>query len=166
MESRLQSSAGPRERLVVRMNTTHSLAAEVPAYAQLQREMHDPRKARPAGTQFPGTGWIAQLVHTVCSVVAPRCDRTGCRQRRSGDALLAQHPEWILPNGDCPTCDSYDARLAELLNVSLAPERAYEHNKASNILREPWGAVAITRSRPSMRPVISVCLRDMLKQER
>jgi hypothetical protein len=59
------------------MNTTHSssLAAEVPAYAQLQRKMHD--------------------------------------------ALLAQHPDWILPNGDCPTCDSYDARFAELLIQTL-----------------------------------------------
>src|SRR5438132_8303346 len=99
------------------MNTTHSssLAVEVPAYAQLQRKMHDPRKARPEGSQFPRTGWIAQLVHTVCSAVAPRCDRTGRRRRRSGDALRAQHPDWILPNGDCPTCDSYDARFAELL---------------------------------------------------
>jgi hypothetical protein len=77
MESRLQSGAGPRERLVVRMNTIHSssFAAEVPAYAQLQREMHD--------------------------------------------ALRGQHPEWILSNGDCPTCDSYDARFAELLMQSL-----------------------------------------------
>src|SRR6476620_7396222 len=25
---------------------------------------------------------------------------------------LAQHPDWILPNGDCPTCDSYDARYS------------------------------------------------------
>ena len=59
------------------MNATHSssLGAEVPAYAQLQREMHD--------------------------------------------ALLAQHPEWILPNGDSPTCDVYDARFAELLLQTL-----------------------------------------------
>jgi len=71
------------------MNTTHSssLAAEVPAYAQLQHKMHD--------------------------------------------ALLAQHPDWILPSGDCPTCDSYDARLAELLIVSLATERALAHRPKS-----------------------------------
>ena len=57
------------------MNTTHSLslAAEVPPYAQLQREMHD--------------------------------------------ALRAQQPDWILPSGDCPTCDSYDARFAHLLQL-------------------------------------------------
>jgi hypothetical protein len=70
---------------VLKMNTTHSSsrAAAGPAYAQLQREMHD--------------------------------------------ALRAQHPDWILPNGDCPTCDSYDARFTELLIVSLATERALAH---------------------------------------
>jgi len=31
--------------------------------------------------------------------------------------LLAQHPEWIEANGDCPTCDSYDRRLAELISL-------------------------------------------------
>jgi len=43
MESHLQSDSGPRECLVLKANTTHSssLAAEIPAYAQLQREMHD-----------------------------------------------------------------------------------------------------------------------------
>jgi hypothetical protein len=29
--------------------------------------------------------------------------------------LRLQHPEWIQPNGDCPICDSYEARLMELL---------------------------------------------------
>jgi hypothetical protein len=27
------------------------------------RRRHDPREARPEGSQFRGTGWIAQLVH-------------------------------------------------------------------------------------------------------
>ena len=31
--------------------------------------------------------------------------------------LMAQHPEWIDDNGDCPTCDSYDRRLAELITA-------------------------------------------------
>jgi len=30
---------------------------------------------------------------------------------------MAQHPEWIDANGDCPTCESYDRRLAELITV-------------------------------------------------
>jgi hypothetical protein len=85
MESHLQSGSGLRKRLVLKMNTTHSssFAAEVPAYAQLQREMHD--------------------------------------------AVRAQQPDWILPNGDCPTCDSYDERFAELLTISLATERVRAH---------------------------------------
>jgi len=36
-------------------------------------------------------------------------------QREIHNALLAQNPDWILPNGESPTCDSYDARFAELL---------------------------------------------------
>jgi hypothetical protein len=29
--------------------------------------------------------------------------------------LRVQHPEWVEPNGGCPRCDSYESRLAELL---------------------------------------------------
>jgi hypothetical protein len=31
------------------------------------------------------------------------------------DDLRIQHPEWVEPNGECPKCDSYESRLAELL---------------------------------------------------
>ena len=67
------------------MNTTPStnVVAEIPAYAALQREMHD--------------------------------------------ALLVQHPEWIEGNGNCPTCDDYDRRFAELLSFSLTFGRARAH---------------------------------------
>jgi hypothetical protein len=40
------------------------------------------------------------------------------------NALRAQHPEWLLPNGDCPTCDSYDARFAELLTQLVLADAA------------------------------------------
>jgi hypothetical protein len=40
-------------------------------------------------------------------------------QRQIHDALRAQHPEWIQPNGDSPICDSYESRFAELLRLSL-----------------------------------------------
>jgi hypothetical protein len=33
------------------------------------------------------------------------------------DDLRIQHPEWVEPNGDCPTCDSYESRLIELLDT-------------------------------------------------
>ena len=39
-------------------------------------------------------------------------------QREMLDALLVQHPEWIERDGNCPTCDDYDRRLAELLESS------------------------------------------------
>jgi len=73
MEPDLQPSSSARERLVLTMNSKHSptFSAEVPGYAELQREIHN--------------------------------------------ALLAQNPDWILPNGKSPTCDSYDARFADLL---------------------------------------------------
>jgi hypothetical protein len=28
-----------------------------------------------------------------------------------------QHPEWIKPNGECPECDFYEARLMEELDI-------------------------------------------------
>jgi hypothetical protein len=32
------------------------------------------------------------------------------------DDLRIQHPEWVEPNGKSPMCDSYEARLMELLD--------------------------------------------------
>ena len=31
------------------------------------------------------------------------------------DDLRVQHPEWVQPDGTSPMCDSYEARLMELL---------------------------------------------------
>jgi hypothetical protein len=39
-------------------------------------------------------------------------------QQQIHDDLRAQHPEWVEPNGNCPTCESYELRLAELLGVT------------------------------------------------
>ena len=36
-------------------------------------------------------------------------------KQRIHDDLRVQHPEWIEPTGDCPRCDSYESRLAQLL---------------------------------------------------
>ena len=44
-------------------------------------------------------------------------------QRQIHDALREQHPEWIDQNGDCPTCESYESRFAELLDIFQANER-------------------------------------------
>jgi hypothetical protein len=39
-------------------------------------------------------------------------------QQKIHEDLRIQHPEWVKPNGDCPTCDSYESRLAELLAIT------------------------------------------------
>lgn len=39
-------------------------------------------------------------------------------QRQIHNALRVEHPEWVEANGDCPTCDSYELRLVELLGFS------------------------------------------------
>jgi len=43
-------------------------------------------------------------------------------QNQIHDALREQHPEWIQPNGDCPTCESYESRLAEHLTIFQSNE--------------------------------------------
>ena len=40
-------------------------------------------------------------------------------EREMHDALLAQHPEWMERDGNCPKCDDYDRRFARLLSLSL-----------------------------------------------
>jgi hypothetical protein len=37
-------------------------------------------------------------------------------QKQIHDDLRIQHPEWVQPNGESPMCDSYEARLMELLD--------------------------------------------------
>lgn len=39
--------------------------------------------------------------------------------RQIRNDLRIQHPEWIQPNGESPMCDSYEARLMELLAGSI-----------------------------------------------
>lgn len=31
--------------------------------------------------------------------------------------LRTQHPEWVKSDGECPLCDSYEARLMKLLDT-------------------------------------------------
>jgi hypothetical protein len=38
-------------------------------------------------------------------------------RRQIHDDLRIQHPEWIEPNGQCPECDFYEARLMEELDT-------------------------------------------------
>ena len=43
--------------------------------------------------------------------------------------LRLQHPEWILPNGESPMCDFYEARLIKLLDAAI-PEKSKENSMA------------------------------------
>jgi hypothetical protein len=39
-------------------------------------------------------------------------------QQKIHGALRVRRPDWIEPDGDCPTCESYESRFAELLGLS------------------------------------------------
>jgi hypothetical protein len=57
-------------------------------------------------------------------------------QQQIHDDLRIQHPEWVKPNGESPACDSYEARLTEMLDTLMArrpnepivPHRALEQS--------------------------------------
>src|SRR5215831_10497682 len=49
---------------------------------------------------------------------APEVHTYAQLQRQIHHALRAQHPDWIQPDGDCPMCDAYESRLANLLGLS------------------------------------------------
>jgi hypothetical protein len=59
--------------------------------------------------------------------IAPEAPAFVALQRQMHDALLAQHPEWIERDGNCPKCDDYDRRFAELLSFFLISGRAHAH---------------------------------------
>lgn len=42
--------------------------------------------------------------------------------QRIRNDLRLQHPDWVQPNGQCPRCDSYEARLLKLLDASTPEE--------------------------------------------
>ena len=54
---------------------------------------------------------MAQEIHTYADLL----------QKIHND-LRIQHPEWVQQNGESPLCDSYEARLMELLVASLPSE--------------------------------------------
>ena len=55
------------------------------------------------------------------------------------DDLRRQHPEWVLPNGESPMCDAYEARLMDELSdlgVRLT-DNARPNGSASEIRSTP-----------------------------
>jgi hypothetical protein len=45
------------------------------------------------------------------------------------DDLRRQHPEWVLPNGESPMCDAYEARLMDLIET---PGPEFDEEKAQS----------------------------------
>jgi hypothetical protein len=46
--------------------------------------------------------------------------------------LRIQHPEWVQPNGESPICDSYEARLMELL-LAATPFVDFKNAQMTNL---------------------------------
>jgi hypothetical protein len=42
-------------------------------------------------------------------------------QEEMREALIAQHPEWVGPDGESPVLDLYNSRLAELIALFDSP---------------------------------------------
>jgi hypothetical protein len=81
------------------------------------------RSATTFGSEEMNTTSSSDIVAEVPAYAALR--------RQIHDALLVQHPEWIQRNGDCPKCDDYDRRLAELLSLSRAMQRTHAYTSSS-----------------------------------
>ena len=75
------------------------------------------------------------------------------------DDLRAQHLEWVEPTGDCPACDSYELRLAQLLNQLARPHSAAknksDHEERTNVMRRQPSAVPILSGIVTCRMVCS-----------
>jgi hypothetical protein len=56
-------------------------------------------------------------------------------QQQIHDDLRLQHPDWVEPNGDCPTCDSYELRLGELLGLQVVDGYSTERIITSGLRR-------------------------------
>ena len=58
----------------------------------------------------------ASQEYLTAPTVAPHQIHTYAELRKQiHDDLRRQHPDWIEPDGESPICDSYEARLMELL---------------------------------------------------
>ena len=64
-------------------------------------------------SDFPATSSSTVQIHSYAEL-----------QQQIHDALRAQHPEWVAPDGNWPTCESYERRLAE----TIGRFQANEHN--------------------------------------
>jgi hypothetical protein len=52
-------------------------------------------------------------------------------QRQLHKDLLSQHPEWIDADGNSPTCDDYERRLAHLISIFKSQRKIMSGKKAT-----------------------------------
>ena len=72
------------------------------------------KQFRVSDESFAKTTAAPGLIHTYAEL-----------RKQIHDDLRVQHPEWVQPDGKSPMCDSYEARLMELLDP-LIRKRANE----------------------------------------
>jgi len=54
-------------------------------------------------------------------------------QRQLHKDLLAQHPEWIDADGNCPTCDDYERRFARLISIFKSQSKSIGSKRRRNL---------------------------------
>jgi hypothetical protein len=63
------------------------------------------------------------VMKTDTSLSVPRPDHAYIQlQQQVHEALRREHPEWVQPNGESPTCEAYESRFAKLLGVPSLSE--------------------------------------------
>jgi hypothetical protein len=66
----------------------------------------------------PNERWFMKFVNLTKPMAVPHQIHTYTElQQQIHDDLRIQHPEWVQQNGESPTCDSYEARLTEMLDA-------------------------------------------------
>jgi hypothetical protein len=76
--------------------------------------LDEPVKPHP-NSERPARSVCSHLISRSTSVTSHKKDPYTELKKQINEDLRAQHPEWIEPTGDCPTCDSYLSRLSQLL---------------------------------------------------
>jgi hypothetical protein len=89
-----------------------------------QRKPGKPSRATPESSTEP-----TPLHHQIHTYVELR--------QQIHDDLRIQHPEWVEPDGKSPMCDSYEARLMELLDSLMRSESTHAIVDPHRLLE--WG---------------------------
>jgi hypothetical protein len=78
------------------------------------RESRPDKRPRATTESFAKRTVPAHQIHTYAEL-----------RRQIHDDLRFQHPEWVQADGKSPVCDSYEARLVELLNTLTRRESTH-----------------------------------------